>query len=103
MSFAARLFLSFDTTTILHQNWHAASQFAIEGLTLAVSPILLEDNIIIRQITEDELWDLGDIDKKNQHFYSSNPFTYLDDSWKILEIKLQHDRKSPFHQPYGIS
>jgi len=42
------------------------SRFAIEGLTIANIPTLLEENILIRQITENELWDLGDIDNKNQ-------------------------------------
>jgi len=78
------------------------SRFAIEGLTIANPPILLEESILIRQVTENELWDLGEINNKNQtlsllDYYLNIP----DDSWKILEIELQLDLKN-LHKQYKI-
>lgn len=77
------------------------SRFAIEGL-ITNSPILLQEGIIIRQITESELWDLGDINNKNQYFSPSSFLNLPDDSWKILEVKLQLDRKN-LSRSYSIS
>ena len=70
------------------------SRFAIDGLTVANSPILLHEGIIIRQVTEDELWDFGDIDSKNLVFSPVNLYGIPSDSWKILEITLQLDHKN---------
>lgn len=80
------------------------SRFAIEGLTIANPPILLEESILIRQVTENELWDLGEINNKNQTFSLMDYyFNIPDDSWKILEIELQLDRKNlNLHKPYTI-
>jgi hypothetical protein len=77
------------------------SRSAIEGLIIANSPILLEESILIRQITENELWDLGDIDNKNQMFSLTDYFCIPDDSWEILEIELQLDSKN-LQKPYTI-
>jgi len=83
------------------------SRFAFEGLTIANPPILLEEGILIRQVAENELWDLGEINNKNPTFSLLDYYLNIpDDSWKILEIELQLDLKrldlKSFHKQYKI-
>lgn len=86
---------------VLKNRITAKSRFAIEGLIIANSSTLLEESILIRQVTENELWDLGDIDNKNQTHSLFDYFFIPDDSWNILEIELPLDRKN-LHKPYTI-
>ena len=71
------------------------SCYAIEGLIIENSPILLNEDISIHDITEDELWDVGEM------YFCHR--THLDiqyipnDSWKILEIqRIKQD--NPIHR-----
>ena len=87
---------------VLKNRINIKSRFAFEGLTIANPPILLEEGILIRQVAENELWDLGEITNKNPTFSLLDYYLNIpDDSWKILEIELQLDLKS-FHKQYKI-
>jgi len=71
------------------------SCYAIEGLIIDSSPILLEEGINIHNIAENELWDFGEIYFCHRTYLD---LQYLpDDSWKILEIqRIKQDQ--PIHR-----
>lgn len=77
------------------------SRFAIEGLTIANPLILLEKGILIRQVEENELWDLGEINENPTFSLFDYYLNIPDDSWKILEIEMQLDLKN-LHKQYKI-
>ncbi len=65
------------------------SRFVIDNFDPEILPISLEKGVIIRQITNDELWEFGDIER-SMRYIAKNPFYYPNESWKILDIKLQY-------------
>lgn len=73
-----------DGKTVLRQ------RIAIEGLNALSLPIIIHDGIIIRQISEEELWEIGDINniEKNMIYIRQR---YPKDNWKIIDIKLSID------------
>jgi len=63
-------------------------------------PILFEKGITIRQITIDELWYYGDIDKNRFHSHPLPGFP-PSEAWKILDIELQQDKETAL-SPLGL-
>jgi len=64
---------------------------AIEGLNAASLPFSLEAGIEIRGITEDELFEFGDLDRYRfiSSRFCSDPIP--SETWKMLDIKIQCD------------
>jgi len=80
--------------TVVDDKVITRSQDAIEHLGLPCDTVVLEDGISIRPITEDELWEFGNTDHRKwllPHF-----LTMPNVEWKILDIKLTHDRQIVF-------
>lgn len=70
------------------------SRDAIEHLGLPFDTVAMEDGISIRPITDDELWEFCDVDRREwllPHF-----LTGPNVEWKVLDIKLTHDRQRSF-------
>lgn len=60
----------------------------IIGITVKSSPIILEECVCIRPITEEELWGLGDESWPTKF----NPFfVEPSEEWNILDIELKHE------------
>jgi hypothetical protein len=82
-----------DKTIILR------SLYAVEGFVIESSPILLEAGIDIRNITENELWDFGEMYFCQRAHFDTQ---YMpNDSWKILEIK-RKKQEDPIHKEHTL-
>ena len=67
------------------------SRDAILRLDLASGPVLLEEGISVRPIYENELWELGDVNRFWPPFpFSSTPFNIPSEGWKVLDIQMRH-------------
>ncbi len=65
---------------------------AISDFNIGSMPILFEKGITIRQITIDELWEYGDIDKLRFHLHPLPGFP-PNEAWKILDIELRQNKE----------
>jgi hypothetical protein len=86
--------------SVLNNTSILKSRSAIIGFECIDLPVFLEKGIFIRPITEEELWDLGDIDKKGERL--SGFFDIPGKDWNIVEIKFQFNRKEKYARPEDI-
>lgn len=75
------------------------SRHAIDWLDLTSEAVALEKGISIRRVTEDELWEFGDIDRLEWQFphFLSMP----SEEWKILDIEVQYVRQEVYPPRIG--
>jgi hypothetical protein len=76
-------------------------RLAIEGLDGECLPATICNGIIIRRISKEELWELGD------HTNIQNNLIYLhqyypSDKWNILDVKLSQDGAKPSMEMYEL-
>lgn len=76
---------------VLDNKMTTTSLTAIDNLDVANLPISLEDGIVIREITKDELWEFGDLDVPLDEFPLSIPQSMPNEKWKVLDIEVLHD------------
>jgi len=72
------------------------SRDGIDGLNLATDPLLLEQAIQVRRVTEEELWEFGDVDNwvvKSGMF--SRPSS-LSEDWLVLDMSLPYKKRRGF-------
>ena len=64
------------------------SRDGIHGLKMASAPLVLEEGMRIRQIADEELWELGDTDNLRMGFPNFSWPMWLGEDWLVLDISL---------------
>jgi hypothetical protein len=65
---------------------HISSRQALIGLTLDSGPVVLQEGVVIRPISEEELWEIGD-DDRIASFFGPLVREIPGEDWYILDIK----------------
>jgi hypothetical protein len=78
-------------TAVLDKVVFISSRDAILSLDLTSGPVLLEKGVSVRPIYENELWELGDVDRFwLPSLLTSTPLNMASEDWKILDIQMRH-------------
>ena len=69
----------------------------IDGLNAAHLPIKLDDDTVIRNVTEEELWGFGEEESlASRQWLTPFPAHFPDSDWNILDIEIQFNREKEF-------